>query len=128
VLPGRRSEGVFCGGHSQLVAECPVLIGFRPMPGLVWVEGCLSELRPFWELVQDGITETNRTRFALFGMQNRAFGPYLITNPHFSSVEGCLGWIRASSLKSEAWCVVEGGEAECCLLTGRPTVWSWSLK
>jgi hypothetical protein len=47
------------------------------------------------------ITETNRIRFVLLGMQNRIFGPYLAANERILiSVMNCL--CRAPSMRSAA--------------------------
>jgi hypothetical protein len=60
-------------------------------------------------LVGDGarvaaITETNRTHFALFGMQNRAFKPYLMTDTRMLISVMCVSQFFYIRTKSRLLC------------------------
>jgi Endomembrane protein 70 len=71
-----------------------------------------SEDYHWWCVPLGRITESNRIQFALFGMQNRAFEPFSMTNdrgPHFSN-GSCLDRPRAAAADlvtvARRWCVV----------------------
>jgi hypothetical protein len=75
----KRRSGFTRIGHAQSI--------LRSRLGAACISLSISGRNARGLRVAAGITETNRTQFAILGMQHMAFGPYLMTNdrdPRFS--------------------------------------------